>query len=83
MKTVSKEFLKNSFSFSRYRLLKSRNSAGQILGFHRFPKIIFGKTFVSDVTGDLSSRGQSWVIQDTILEVMAKKARHSEVCFVF
>ena len=43
MRTVSKEFLKNSFSFSRYRLLKSKNTAGQILGFHRFPKNIVGR----------------------------------------
>ena len=33
-----KEFLKNSFLFSRYCLLKSKNSAGQILGFDGFPK---------------------------------------------
>ena len=36
MKSVSKEFLKNFFSFSKYRLLKGKNSAGQSLGFHRF-----------------------------------------------
>ena len=42
LKTVSKEVLKNSFSFSRYRLLKLKNSAGQILGFHCFPKILPG-----------------------------------------
>ena len=43
LKTVSKEFLKNLFSFSRYRLLKSKNSVGQILGFHRFSKNIVGR----------------------------------------
>ena len=43
LRTVSKEFLKNSFSFSRYRLLKSKNTVGQILGFHRFPKNIVGR----------------------------------------
>ena len=40
---VLKEFLKNSFLFSRYRLLKSKSSVGQILGFHRFPKNIVGR----------------------------------------
>ena len=38
--TVSKLFLKNVFSFSRYRPSKSGTSAGSILGFTRFPKII-------------------------------------------
>ena len=41
--TVSKLFLKNLFSFSRYRSSKSGTSAGSILGFTRFPKIIIGK----------------------------------------
>ena len=40
---VSKEFLKNSFSFSRYHLSKSKNSVGQIIGFYRFPKNIVGR----------------------------------------
>ena len=40
---VSKLFLKNLFSFSRYRPSKSGTSAGSILGFTRFPKIIIGK----------------------------------------
>ena len=40
--TVSKLFLKNLFSFSRYRPSKSGTSAGSILGFTRFPKIIIG-----------------------------------------
>ena len=55
MKTISKEFLKNSFSFSRYRLLKSKNSAGQVLSFHRFPKKYFRAISVCDVTDDLYS----------------------------
>ena len=42
--TVSKLFLKNLFSFSRYRPPKSGTSAGSILGFTRFPKIIIGKS---------------------------------------
>ena len=37
------EFLKNLFSFLRYQLLKSKNSAGQIFGFHRFPKNAVGR----------------------------------------
>ena len=49
---VSKEFLKNLFSFSRNRLLKSKNSAGQILGFHRFPKKYCRAISVCDVTDD-------------------------------
>ena len=55
LKTVSNEFLKNSFSFSRYRLLKSKNSAGQILGFHRFPRKYCRAISVCDVTDDLCS----------------------------
>ena len=55
MKTVLKKFLKNSFSFSIYRLLKSKNSAGQILGFHRFPKKYSRAISVCDVTDDLCS----------------------------
>ena len=42
-KTVSKLFLKNLFSFSRYQPSKSGTSAGSILSFTRFPKIIIGK----------------------------------------
>ena len=53
---VSKEFLKNSFLFSRYRLLKSKNSAGQILGSHRFPKKYCRTISVCDVTDDLCSQ---------------------------
>ena len=41
--TVSKLFLKNLFSFPRYRPSKSGTSAGPILGSTRFPKIIIGK----------------------------------------
>ena len=41
--TVSKLFLKDLFSFSRYRPSKSGTSAGSILGFTRFPKITIGK----------------------------------------
>ena len=52
---VSKKFLKNSFSFSRYRLLKWKNSAGQILGFYRFPKKYCRAISVCDVTDDLYS----------------------------
>ena len=59
LKTVSKEFLKNSFSFSRYQLLKSKNSAGQILGFHRFPKKYCRAISVFDVTDDLCSYFES------------------------
>ena len=40
---VSKLFLKNLFSFSRYRPSKSGTSAGSILSFTHFPKIIIGK----------------------------------------
>ena len=43
--------MKNSFSFSRYQLLKSKNSAGQIFGFHRFPKKYCRAISVRDVTG--------------------------------
>ena len=42
--TVSKLFLKNLFSFSRYRPSKSGTSTRSILGFTRFPKIIIGKS---------------------------------------
>ena len=59
MKTVSKKFLKNSFSFSRYRLLKLKNSAGQILGFHRFPKKYSRAISVCDVTDDLYSENEA------------------------
>ena len=52
---VPKKCLKNSFSFSRYRLLKSKNSAGQILGFHRFLKKYCRVISVCDVTDDLHS----------------------------
>ena len=55
LKTVSKEFLKNSFLFLRYRLLKSKNYAGQILGFHRFPRKYCRAISVCDVTDDLCS----------------------------
>ena len=41
--TVSKLFLKNLCLFLRYRRSKSGTSAGSILGFIRFPKIIIGK----------------------------------------
>ena len=41
--TVSKLFLKNLFSFSRYRPSESRTGVGSILDFTRFPKIIIGK----------------------------------------
>ena len=40
---VSELFLKNLFLFLRYRRSKSETSAGSILGFTRFPKIIIGK----------------------------------------
>ena len=49
--TVSKLFLKNLFSFSRYRPSKSGTSARSILGFTRFPKIIIGKS--SSVTSQV------------------------------
>ena len=48
--------MKNSFSFLRYRLLKSKNSGGQILGFHRFPKKYCRAISVCDVTDDLYSQ---------------------------
>ena len=51
--------MKNSFSFSRYRLLKSKNSAGQILGFHRFPKKYCRAISVCDVTDDLCSEWEA------------------------
>ena len=82
LKTVSKEFLKNSFSFSRYRLLKSKNSAGQILGFHRFPKKYCRAISVFDVTDDLCSQCEadvhtelrslfprSWAPRKSILQI--------------
>ena len=47
--------MKNSFSFSRYRLLKSKNSAGQILGFHCFPRKYCRAISACDVTDDLCS----------------------------
>ena len=53
---VSKEFLKNSFLFSRCWLLKSKNSARQILGFHRFPKKYCRAISVCDATDDLFSQ---------------------------
>ena len=55
--TVSKLFLKNLFSFSRYRPSKSGASAGSILGFTSFPKIIIGKpsSVTSQVTSSLIS----------------------------
>ena len=48
--------MKNSFSFSRYPLLNLKNSAGQILGFHRFPRKICQAISVCDVTEDLYSQ---------------------------
>ena len=48
---VSKLFLKNLFSFSRYRPSKSGTSAKSIVGFTRFPKIIIGK--LSSVTSQV------------------------------
>ena len=48
---VSKLFLKNLFSFLRYRSSKSGTSAGSIVGFTRFPKIIIGK--LSSVTSQV------------------------------
>ena len=53
--TVSKLFLKNLFSFLRYRPLKSGTSAGSILGFTCFPENNNRKTFICDVTSDQSS----------------------------
>ena len=52
---VSKKFLKNLFLFWRYRLLKLKNSVGQILGFHRFPKKYCWAISVCDITDDLYS----------------------------
>ena len=37
-------------------MLKSKNSAGQILGFHRFPKKYCRAISVCDVTDDLCSQ---------------------------
>ena len=48
--------MKNSFSFSRYRLLKSKTSAVHILGFHRFPKKYCRAITVCDVTNDVYSQ---------------------------
>ena len=53
---VSKEFLKNSFLYSRCWLLKSKNSARQILCFHCFTKKYCRAISVCDATDDLFSQ---------------------------
>ena len=67
--TVSKLFLKNLFSFSRYRPSKSGTSAGSILRFTRFPKIIIGKP--SSVTSQVIKAPSS--VQSAVNYVTAKQ----------
>ena len=67
--TVSKLFLKNLFSFSRYRPSKSGTSVGSILGFTRFPKIIIGKP--SSVTSQVIKAPCS--VQIAVTYVTAKQ----------
>ena len=55
LKTVWKEFLKNSFSFSRYRLLKSKNSVGHSR-FRSFSEKCCRAISVCDVIDDLYSQ---------------------------
>ena len=68
--TVSKLYLKNLFSFSRYRPSDSGTSAGSILGFTRFPKIIIGKP--SSVTSQVIKA--PWSVQSTVTYMTAKQA---------
>ena len=63
--TVSKLFLKNFFSFSRYRPSKSGTSAGSILGFTRFPKIIIG--LPSSVTSQVIKLHDQYRAQPTYM----------------
>ena len=51
--------MNNSLSFSRYRLLNSKNSAGQILGFHRFSEKYCRTISVCDVTDNLYSEDEA------------------------
>ena len=67
--TISKLFLKNLFSFSRYRPSKSGTCPGSILGFTRFPKIIIGKP--SSVTSDVIKAPGS--VQSAVTYVTAKQ----------
>ena len=67
--TVSKLFLKNLFSFSRCRPSKSGTSAGSILGFTRFPKIIIGKP--SSVTSQVIK--PPWSVQSAVTYVTGKQ----------
>ena len=67
--TVSKVFLKNLFSFSRYRPSKSGTSAGSILGFTRFLKIIIGKP--SSVTSQMIKA--PWSVQSAVTYVLQSK----------
>ena len=67
--TVSKLFLTNLFSFSRYRPSKSGTSAGSILGFTRFPKIIIGKP--SSVTSQVIKA--PWSVQSAATYLTAKQ----------
>ena len=67
--TVSKLFLKNLFSFSRYRPSKLGTSAGPIFGFTRFPKIIIGKP--SSVTSQVIKA--PWSAQSAVTYVTAKQ----------
>ena len=69
--TVSKLFLKNFVSFSRYRPSKSGTSAGCILGFTRFPKIIVGKP--SSVTSQVIKAPRS--VQSAVTYVTAKQVK--------
>ena len=69
--TVSKLFLKNLFSFSRYRPSTSGTSAGSILGFTRFPKIIIGKP--SSVTSQVIKAPCICSAQSAVTYVTAKQ----------
>ena len=67
-KKVSKLFWKIS-SFSRYRPSKSGTSAGSIVGFTRFPKIITGK--LSSVMSQVIKA--PWSVQSAVTYVTAKQ----------
>ena len=77
--TVSKLFLKDLFSFSRYRPSKSGTSGGSILGFTRFPKIIIGKP--SSVTSQVIKAPSS--VQSAVTYVTAKQVETATGLMVF
>ena len=72
--TVLKLVLRNLFSFSRYRPSKSGTSAGSILGFTRFPKIIIGKP--SSVTSQVIKAPLS--VQSAVTYQTAKKVDNAK-----